>query len=448
MKLPREVDIALKLLEKGGFEAFLAGGFVRDSILDIEQKDFDIATDAEPSQILETFQGYKVIETGLKHGTVTVIINSVPLEITTYREDGNYSDNRRPDNVRFIKSLKEDLARRDFTMNAIAYNPETGFADYFGGVEDIQRGVIRAVGDPDKRFREDSLRILRGLRFASVYGFEIETETSKAMQDLKDLLKNISAERIAVELIKTLAGVNMKAVMTEYYEVYGAVIPELLPMVGFEQQSKYHIYDVYLHSITVVESIENKPYFKLAGLLHDIGKTVTFSTDEEGAGHFYGHAEESVRLAENILTRLKFDNVTKERVLTLIKYHDTQIHENEKNVKRWLNRLSPEVFFDLLQFKKADKAAQNPEVIDDLEDVDKIQAMAQRMISAKQCFALKDLCVDGNDLIRLGFKEGKEIGEMLNLILDMVIENKLNNNKNEIKEFVLNSDLSVRNTRI
>lgn len=346
MKLPKEVEIALKLLKKSGFEAYLVGGCVRDSILDIVQKDFDITTDAEPNQILKVFQEYRVIETGLKHGTVTVLLYSVPLEITTYREDGNYSDNRRPDQVNFIKSLKEDLARRDFTMNAIAYNPETGLADYFGGVEDIQRRVIRAVGEPDKRFREDSLRILRGLRFASVYGFKIEPETAQAMLDLKGLLKNISAERIAVELLKTLSGINMKAVMNEFHEVYGVIIPELLSMVGFEQQSKYHIYDVYLHSIMVTQSIVNKPYFKLAALLHDIGKTIAFSTDAEGTGHFYGHAEESVRIADSILTRLKFDNFTKERVLALIQYHDTQIQTNDKSVKRWLNRLSPEVFFD------------------------------------------------------------------------------------------------------
>ncbi len=437
MKLPKEVEIALKLLETSGFEAYLVGGCVRDSILDIEQKDFDITTDAEPSQMLTTFQEYKVIETGLKHGTVTVIIHSVPLEITTYREDGNYSDNRRPDQVKFIKSLKEDLARRDFTMNAIAYNPETGFVDYFGGVEDIQRRVIKAVGEPDKRFREDSLRILRGLRFASVYGFEIEAETAKAMLALRELLNNISAERIAVELIKTLSGINMSRVMTEFYEVYGAVIPELLSMVGFEQQSKYHIYDVYLHSIMVTQSIENKPYFKLAALLHDIGKPITFTIDEEGIGHFYGHAEESVWIANNILTRLKFDNFTKERVLTLIQYHDSRILESDKGVKRWLNRLSPEVFFDLLELKRADKLAQNPDLVDASEDVDAVRSMAERILSEKQCFSLKELCVDGKDLIELGYEEGKKIGEILNLILGMVIEGELDNDKDKIVSFIL-----------
>jgi tRNA nucleotidyltransferase (CCA-adding enzyme) len=365
------------------------------------------------------------------------MINSVPLEITTYREDGNYSDNRRPDQVKFIKSLKEDLARRDFTMNAIAFNPETGFVDYFGGVEDIRRKVIRAVGDPDKRFREDSLRILRGLRFASVYGFEIEAETAKAMLALRELLKNISAERIAVELIKTLSGINMIRVMTEFYKVYVAVIPELLSMVGFEQQSKYHIYGVYLHSIMVTQSIENKPYFKLAALLHDIGKPITFSTDAEGTGHFYGHAEESVRIADSILTRLKFDNFTKERVLTLIQYHDSRILESDKSVKRWLNRLSPEVFFDLLELKRADKLGQNPNLVDVSEDVDAIRSMAERILSEKQCFALKDLCVDGKDLIELGYEEGTKIGEILNLILGMVIEGELDNDKDKIESFIL-----------
>ncbi len=437
MKLPKEVEIALKLLKTSGFEAYLVGGCVRDSILDIEQKDFDITTDAEPYQILKVFQEYRVIETGLKHGTVTVMINSVPLEITTYREDGNYSDNRRPDQVNFIKSLKEDLARRDFTMNAIAFNPETGFVDYFGGVEDIRRKAIRAVGDPEKRFREDSLRILRGLRFTSVYGFEIEAETAQAMLDLKALLKNISVERIAVELIKTLSGINMKQVMTEFYEVYGEFIPELLPMAGFEQQSKYHIYDVYLHSIMVAQSIENKPYFKLAALLHDIGKPFAFSTDAEGTGHFYGHAEESVRIADNILTRLKFDNFTKERVLTLIQYHDSRILESDKSVKRWLNRLSPEVFFDLLELKRADKLAQNPDLVDASEDVDAIRSIAERILSEKQCFSLKDLCVGGKDLIELGYEEGKKIGEILNLTLGMVIEGELDNDKDKIESYIL-----------
>lgn len=437
MKLPKEVEFALKLLKTSGFEAYLVGGCVRDSILDIEQKDFDITTDAEPDQVLKVFQEYRVIETGLKHGTVTVLINSVPLEITTYREDGNYSDNRRPDQVKFIKSLKEDLARRDFTMNAIAYNPETGFVDYFGGVEDIRRKVIRAVGEPDKRFREDSLRILRGLRFASAFGFEIEAGTAQAMLDLKALLKNISAERIAAELMKTLSGINMKQVMTEFCEVYGEFIPELLPMAGFEQHSKYHIYDVYLHSIMVTQSIEKKPYFKLAALLHDIGKPNTLTIDEEGTGHFYGHADESVRITDDILTRLKFDNFTKERVLSLIQYHDSRIQESDKSVKRWLNRLSPEVFFDLLELKRADKLAQNPDLSDASEDVDAIRAMAERILSEKQCFTLKDLCIGGKDLIELGYEEGKKIGEILNLVLGMVIEGELDNDKEKIESFVL-----------
>lgn len=445
MKLVDEVKIALELLEKKGFEGFLVGGCVRDYLMNKIPKDIDIATDAEPFEIIDIFNNYKVIETGIKHGTVTVIINSLPLEITTYRIDGEYSDNRRPDEVIFSKSLKDDVSRRDFTINAIAYNPKTGLIDYFDGIKDIRDKKVRSVGDANTRFNEDSLRILRGIRFASVLGFNIEEQTKFAMLKNKMLLKNVSFERVAVEFIKTLYGDNMQDVMMEFYSIWGVLIPELLQTVGFEQRNKYHIYDVFEHSIITAKNMENKPHLKLAGLFHDIGKPKTFSVDEKGIGHFYGHPEYSTKIVGEILSRLKFDNFTKERVMTLIKHHDVPIEICEKYIKRWLNKLTPEVFFELIDLKVADNLAQNPEFLYRQNELLQIKRIAKKILKEKQCFSLRDLCIDGNDLIGFGFRQGIEIGQILNKILNMVINNEISNDYDIIVSFIKNNYIDYRN---
>lgn len=436
MLLKEQVEIAIKLLTENGYEAYAVGGCVRDILMGREPKDMDLTTDAQPEEMMRIFASYKLIETGLKHGTVTVMIDSIPLEITTFRIDGDYLDHRRPHHVRFTKSLKEDLARRDFTMNAIAYNPECGVVDPYGGREDIRAKTIRCVGNANHRFEEDALRILRGLRFSSQLGFEIEEETSKAILRKGNLLKFISAERIAGEFMKLLSGKHIKAVLTEYISVIGMVIPELLPMNGFQQNSPYHIYDVLTHSALVVEKVAQIPQLKLAALLHDIGKPQTFSKDEKSIGHFYGHAEISVQIAKGILTRLKLDHFTKERVLTLIQYHDIQIEPEERVVRRWLNRLSPPVFFELMELKRADNLAQSPQFFHHQEKLERITQIAYHIMEEGLCFSLKELQVKGEDLKAIGMKEGKEIGKALNKLLELVLDEELENTKEVLMEFI------------
>ncbi|MDF2566694.1 MAG: poly(A) polymerase [Oscillospiraceae bacterium] len=426
-ELSVQVKTALKMLHENGFEAYIVGGCVRDMILQLSPKDVDITTNALPNQVSQIFKSHRVIETGLKHGTVTVMIDNIPLEITTYRTDGEYLDNRHPESVQFTSSLKEDLARRDFTINAIAYDENSGFIDFFGGIEDIKNKKIRCVGNADKRFEEDALRILRGIRFASVLGFEIETETSCAMFRNKNRLNNISKERVTVEYLKLICGKNQKQVMTDYIEILGEVVPDLLPMKGFNQNNPYHIYDVLEHSLVAVEDTPPfPPYLRLAALLHDVGKPLCYTQDEKGTGHFYGHSKLSEQTAEKILTYLKLDRFTIDRVCTLIKYHDTPIKSDKKIIKKWLNRLTEPVFREILLIKKADTFAHNPVFHERLDELNEISKILDEIIVEQECFSLKDLAINGNDLIEIGLS-GKQIGEMLEHLLHAVMEEKTKN---------------------
>lgn len=439
--LPSEVSRAIARIENAGYEAFIVGGCVRDSLLGQAPKDYDITTSALPTEIEEIFKDCKVIETGLKHGTVTVLINGMPLEITTYRIDSDYTDNRHPNSVEFTKSLHEDTARRDFTMNAVAYNDNSGIVDYFGGKNDIDNKVIRCVGNADRRFNEDALRILRAVRFSSVLGFEIESETKKAIFKNKHLLLNISAERIANELVKLLCGKNVKSVLLEYIDVLGVVIPELLPMKNFDQRNYHHIYDILEHTAVAVESVEPTPVLRMSALFHDVGKPHCFSIGEDGVGHFYGHAKIGAEMADMILARLKFDNTTRELAVKLIKWHDVQIESHTGAVKRSLGRLSPEVFFLLIKLKRADNLAQNPKYIYRQKYYDELEHLANKILEEKQCFSLKDLAVNGRDLISWGVKPGKEMGKILNILLDDVISGKASNDKEELYLYAKNNSL-------
>ena len=321
MKLPPQVNTAFEMLEAAGYEAYLVGGAVRDYVRDNSPaKDWDITTNALPEQVEEIFTGYHLIETGLKHGTVTVVIDQEPLEITTYRVDGDYSDHRHPDSVSFTRSLKDDLERRDFTMNALAYNPRTGVVDFVGGKADIAGDLVRCVGDPDRRFQEDGLRMLRALRFASVYGMTIEAATAAAIHRNKHLLKGIAAERILVELTKMLCAQGAAGVLRDFADVLAVPIPELTPMFGFPQHNPHHDKDVWDHTIAVIESITPEPVLRWAALLHDIGKPSCFSLAEDGIGHFFGHSDQSTSMAESILSRLRFDNASKEQIVRLVRY--------------------------------------------------------------------------------------------------------------------------------
>lgn len=431
INIPYEIKLILSKLRENGHEAYIIGGCVRDSILGNTPKDYDVTTSALPHETERVFRDHRVIETGLKHGTVTVLVNKMPVEITTYRIDSDYSDNRRPDSVTFTKNLEEDTSRRDFTMNAIAIDEFGNIKDFHGGVDDIENKIIRCVGDPDKRFSEDALRILRAIRFSSVLGFDIEENTRSAIFSNKELLQNISRERIASEFIKLLCGQNARKVITEYIDVIGVFIPEALPMKGFDQRNYHHIYDILEHTAAAVDNTPNEPILRLAAFLHDIGKPSTF-TIKDDIGHFYGHAAVSAQMSREILNRLKFDNYTKDTVIKLVKLHDGQISETETAVKRFMNKHSPEIFFMLLDLKRADNLAQAPQYHIRTEMLAGLRAIGEDIINREECFSLKQLAINGKDLIEIGYTPGRDIGECLNYLLEEVINQHTDNNKESL----------------
>lgn len=435
--LSEKALIIIDRLEKNGFEAFAVGGCIRDMLMNKRADDCDITTNASTAEIKTVFSDLKTVDTGIKHGTVTVIFKNESFEITTYRLESTYSDNRHPDKVIFTKNIKDDLSRRDFTVNSIAYSPSAGFVDPFGGREDIEKGIIRCVGKAEERFKEDSLRILRGLRFSSVLGFEIENETKKAMLSCKHLIKNLSEERIFSELSKLICGKNVREILTEFSDIFSEFIPEIRLMKGFEQHNFHHIHDVLTHTAVVTENIPPLLHLRLAALFHDIAKPLCFSLDETGTGHFYSHASMGVKIAEERLTALRCDNKTKEKVLVLIRLHDTPIEESEKIIKRRLNSIGEELFFDLIKLKRADTAGLAPEFAERNSHFDRLEEMAREILKRDECFSLKHLAVNGNDLIKLGFK-GKEIGQSLELLLEAVIDGKSENSKEKLIDYVNN----------
>ncbi len=432
--LPSFAGQAISRLNAAGFDAYVVGGCVRDSLIGRVPDDWDIASSATPEQTKAVFEDLPVIETGIQHGTVTVLLEGRPLEITTYRLDGQYSDGRHPDQVHFTKKLKEDLARRDFTVNALAYHPRLGIVDCFGGVEDLQQGVIRCVGEPDRRFQEDALRVMRGIRFASQLGFSLEAKTEISLRKHAPLLQKIAAERLRVELVKLLCGAQAEKVLLNFPDVLAQLIPELLPMVGFDQRTPYHIYDVYQHTAHSVGAVESDPILRLTMLLHDIGKPSCFTVDYKGQGHFKGHGAVSVRMCEEILPRLRFDNHTTERVLKLVKYHDAVIEPRENLIKRWLNRLTPDGFEQLMKVKLADNAAQNP-IYDRSDCYRAIIRIAHEILQREDCFSLSSLAVNGDDLMELGIPAGKKLGETLQFLLQAVIDEKCVNDREQLLEY-------------
>jgi len=420
---------ALDLLHAAGHEAWIVGGCVRDHLLGLSPKDYDITTSALPEETKAVFQEYSVIETGIRHGTVTVLLDEESLEITTYRVDGGYTDARHPDGVTFTRSLREDAARRDFTMNAMAYAPGEELRDFFGGQADLEAGIIRAVGDPAVRFQEDALRILRGIRFAAVLGFRLEEETQRAARQYAPLLKKVSAERIAQELGKLLCGKDAGRVITSYPDILGQVIPELLPMVGFDQRNIHHCHDLLTHTAVAVDHVPPVLHLRLAMLLHDIGKPACFSLGEDGQGHFYGHAKESVAMAGEILRRLRFPNTLREKVETLIRYHDSVLEEDR--IRRWLNKLGEETFFDLLAIQRGDTAALAPAYCTRQERFNRLEQLAKEILAETPCLQIRDLAVNGHDLMALGLR-GRAIGGVQRHLLDKILEGELLNEKREI----------------
>lgn len=428
IQLDTSAQYVLEALQKQGFEAYAVGGCVRDALMGNTPKDWDVCTSALPQQVIACFRAHTVIETGLQHGTVTVVVNGTPIEVTTYRVDGSYEDNRRPSDVQFVRSLREDLARRDFTMNALAYNPAAGLVDYYGGAADIQNKLIHCVGKPDERFNEDGLRIMRALRFASRFGFRLAEDTAQSIHSNRHLLRNISAERLNTELCGLLLGDAAVPVLRAYPDVLAVFIPELKPMFGFAQNNPWHQYDVWRHTVESVGAAPKDKTLRLTMLLHDIAKPCTYTTDEKGVGHFYGYPDKSAEIAQTILKRLRFDNETIADVCTLVRWHDVPIEE--KTVIKWLARLGEARFFQLLQVKAADAAAQvESRREESMEHIAGLREKAEDILAQKQCFTLKDLALNGNDLIQAGYAPGVGIGETLHTLLNAVMEGTLPNEK-------------------
>lgn len=439
LNLPSNVNYLLNILEEDGYEANIVGGCVRDSFLYKQPNDWDICTSAKPQDVidlLEYYDGVEVILTGLKHGTITAHINGENYEITTYRIDGEYSDNRRPDSVIFVGDIVSDLSRRDFTINAMAYNWHDGIIDPFGGYGDLDNKVIRCVGNPDDRFQEDALRILRALRFAATYKFTIESETAAAIHRNKDLLKNISSERIQSELCKMLVGKGIFDILLEYKDVMTVIIPELKPCIGFNQRNPYHSHDVYDHIAYAVAGYRGCDIsVKMALLLHDIGKPECFTVDAMNIGHFYGHSINSKRIAEDVLCRLRFDTKTVNEVLELVQYHDADIQPNFRSVRRWLNRVGAEMLEKLMTVRLYDIYAQSAvQRISRIDKVFMIHDIASRVILDRQCFQIKDLAITGYDILSLDVKPGPKVGEILNHLLDKVIEEEIKNDRDILIE--------------
>ena len=431
MKVDKRALIILDKLNKAGFEGYVVGGCVRDSLLNKEPKDWDICTNAKTDEIMQIFKGFNIIETGIKHGTVTIMLDNEGYEVTTYRVDGVYTDGRHPDSVFFTSSLKEDLARRDFTINALAYSKNEGLKDYFNGKEDLENGIIRCVGNGEERFEEDALRILRALRFSSVLGFTIEDNTKKAIFNKIENLRNISKERINVEIVKMLNGFNVEYVLKEFREVLAFVIPEIKEMFDFKQNNKHHKFDVWEHTINVIKN-SDVGLLRVAALFHDIGKPKTYSFSE-GQGHFYGHSKVSSDIAEKVMVGLKFSNAEIEKVTTLIKYHDVVFSPTKKFVLRMLNKIGEENLRLLIELRKADIKGQGMVIEGDdrLERVLLVEDILNNL-EEDSCFSLKSLSVNGRDLIELGYKQGKEIGLVLNELLNMVIEGNIENDKEKL----------------
>ena len=429
--IPKYVNKIITALEEKGFEAYIVGGCVRDALLSITPNDFDITTNALPDEMKECFSDFKIIETGIKHGTLTVICDSHQLEVTTYRVDGEYIDHRRPEEVTFTKSIKEDLARRDFTINALAYSEKTGIIDYFDGKMDLINQTIRAVGDAEKRFSEDALRIMRALRFSSTLGFGIETETNKAIFKSKSTLKEIAVERISVELEKLIMGDNCYSVLMEFSDVLAEIIPEIKQCVGFDQHNKYHKYSVWEHIVLAVATSKKDRIIRLTMLLHDIEKPNCFKLDANGQGHFYNHEKLSSEKSKEILKKLRYDNDTINRVSLLIEHHYFTPVNEDKPIKKLLSKLGEEAFFQLLDVQRADANSKNDFCLDRLPLLDEIEKKAKKIIEVGECLTLKDLAVNGNDLMNLGY-EGKEIGRILKNLLQLVLEGNVENKKEDL----------------
>ena len=486
INLPEKVNRLIQHLESFGYEAFAVGGCVRDSIMGRTPNDWDLCTSATPEEMKKCFEEFgcigsesdaastksesvaspagthartcKIIETGLQHGTLTVLLDGETFEITTYRLDGDYSDGRHPDEVTFTTSLEADLARRDFTINAMAYSHSAGLVDPFGGQADLKSGLLRCVGEPERRFTEDSLRILRCIRFASQLGFVIEHSTADAMYTCLPLLDRVSVERIRVEFEKLLCGQAATSVLRGHRDIIAHVIPETRPMFDLDQKNSYHVYDVWEHTLHVISHIPAEPLLKLTAFFHDIGKPPTMtvvpndkyvpgSENADSAnhgstfpewGHFYGHEAAGAEITGKVLRRLKYDNATRDTVCTVIDAHKIIFQPTPRHARRLLRKLGEDQLRMLIQLELADVKSQNPVYTDErVENINSFTAVLDEVLAEDQCFSLKHLAVGGRDLMETGIPQGREIGRILNSLLDQVVDGKLPNEKAALTEAAL-----------
>lgn len=438
IQIPEKASHIISVLTEAGFEAYVVGGCVRDAILGRDAADWDITTNALPSQVKALFP--RTLDTGLQHGTVTVMQGKEGFEVTTYRIDGEYLDGRHPDKVTFTPSLLEDLKRRDFTVNAMAYNEKKGLVDAFGGLEDLERRRIRCVGDPRERFTEDALRILRAVRFSAQLDFTIEEKTRAALSEFAPRLLKVSAERIQTELVKLLTSSHPEVFRVVWETGISAVIlPEFDACMDTPQNNPHHCWSVGEHTLRALTFVEPDKVLRLAVLLHDIGKPPVRTTDECGVDHFYSHAQKGAEMAGGILRRLKFDNDTRKRVARLVQVHDDlQIAAAQRSVRRAVYRIGADLFPDYLKVRRADIMAQNPDVRQEkLNELARIEEMYQEILEAQQCLSLKDLAVTGRDLIEAGMQPGPELGRTLNQLLELVIEHPEYNTKESLLERII-----------
>ena len=436
IELPRKVVLIIKNLQRHGYDAYAVGGCVRDSILNRKPEDWDITTSAKPEQVKRIFR--RTVDTGIEHGTVTVLIGKDGFEVTTYRVDGLYEDGRHPKEVTFTSQLEEDLKRRDFTINAMAYNDDERLVDAFGGMRDLNYHLIRCVGDPKERFSEDALRILRAVRFSAQLAFPIEPETAEAIKSLAPNLEKISAERIQAELVKLLVSDHPERIQDACeLGITKVVLPEWDDMVGVKQNTPHHKYDVAAHTVHALQNVKNDKVLRLTMLFHDMGKPVMKTTDENGRDHFKGHAIASEQIAKTVMKRLKFDNDTIRKVTKLVAYHDYRMEPTGPNVRRAMHEIGVELFPYYLAVRLADTKAQSSyERRGKLENIIQIRELYRNALRNKECVTLKDLAVTGTDLINLGIAPGKELGTLLNELLDIVIEDPAWNQKGKLCDYV------------
>ena len=436
LTLPAPVAELLARLKQAGFSAYAVGGCVRDSLLGMEPHDWDICTSALPEQMQEVFSGYRTVETGLKHGTLTVIADHLPYEVTTFRIDGDYIDHRHPYSVIFVDVLTRDLARRDFTVNAMAWSPDAGLQDPFGGQQDLSAKIIRCVGEPEQRFDEDALRILRALRFAAVYDFEIESSTASALRKMAPDLKRIAGERIREELLRLLCGKAAGRILRAYPEVLAEIIPEIRPMIGYDQRNHHHSYDLWEHTVRGIEGVPADPVLRLTMLLHDTGKPVVRTTDEKGEGHYKGHPKVSEEIARRTAEALHLVNAFRDRLCTLVRHHDTplrtengEINTDRSFLLRRLNKYGETDLRALFLIHRSDRIATGYTTTEreDIRLKERMDAL-DALLAEQPCFTLKDLAVNGRDLTATGLK-GKAVGETLQQLLEAVMDGAVPNEK-------------------